>query len=357
MFERVTARQRERECRVASCAPQGAAPFVGRRPLRARLLLVLAGTLAGLGLAEIAVRIGVAVLERDPIIVSDARVGWALRPNLRDVVRKGNGGQHVMSTDEEGHRITRAAGERSRANEPTLIVVGDSYIQSLGANDPETFAWIIAHEMPVNVVNLGVLGYGTDQELLMLDAFLEAHPAANVRDIVVFVTENDFVDVQLSSHYLGRHKPRFQVIDGRLYRGSYRLGLSDRLMDVSYLYWLVNSKIAERMRDTVYDPSRGIDVVVACLAAMREAAARRGARFHVLVHHLVEIAPLSESQWADFRRRAGATDITARLRPPDGPDPIGYDGFHWNGAGHRRVAALLKERLDAAAPSRELSHE
>jgi lysophospholipase L1-like esterase len=321
------------------------------------LVLVLAGTVLGLGFAEIAVRIGVAVLHRDPIIISDARVGWALRPNLRQVIRKGNGGQHVLSTDQEGHRITLAANERPAAHYPSVIVVGDSYIQSLGANDPETFAWILAHEMPVNVVNLGVLGYGTDQELLTLEAFLEAHATLDVRDIVVFVTENDFVDVQLSSHYLGRRKPRFQVIDGRLDRRSYRLGLSDRLMDVSYLYWLVNSKIAERARDISYDPSKGIDIVVACLAAMREAATRRGARFHVLVHHLVEVAPMTESQWADFRRHTGATDITKRLRPPNGPDPIGYDRFHWNVAGHRRVAAILKERLDAAPASLELFHE
>jgi len=322
-----------------------------------KLLLLLAGTTAGFALAEIAVRIGARVLDREPIVVSDARVGWALRPNLRDVIRKGNGGQHTMSTDEEGHRVTRGSGERPAANQPTVIVVGDSYIQSLGSNDSETFAWVLAHEMPVNVVNLGVLGYGTDQELLALEGFLEAHPPLDVRDIVVFVTENDFVDVQLDVHYLGRHKPHFQVSDGQLDRGRYRLGLSDRLMDTSYLYWLVRSKIAERVRESHYDPSKGIDVVVACLAAMREAAARRGARFHVLAHHLVEIAPLTDAQWADFRRRTGATDITERLRPPNGPDPIGYDGFHWNVDGHRRVSAILKERLAPASASLELSHE
>jgi hypothetical protein len=302
----------------------------------------------GLVLAEMAVRIGVALMHRDPLIVSDARLGWTLKPNLRDLIRKGNGGQDVISTDEEGHRITRAAAERPTANRPTVIVVGDSYIQSLGANDQETFAWILAHEMPVNVVNLGVLGYGTDQQLLTLESFLENHPALDVRDIVVFVTENDFTDVQLDYHYLGRRKPRFQLIDGRLDRGHYRRGLSDRLMDLSFLYWLVNSKLAERVDRGPLDATAGIDVVVSCLATMREAAARRGARFHVLVHHLVEVAPMAQSRWADFLKRANATDITERLRPPDGPDPISYDRFHWNIAGHKRVAAIVKERLDAA---------
>jgi lysophospholipase L1-like esterase len=313
-----------------------------------KLLLALGGTVIGLLFAEVAVRVGVAVLHRDPLVISNPRVGWVLKPNLRDLIRRGNGGQDVMSTDEEGHRITRAAGEPTNPGNPMVVVVGDSYIQSLGANDRETFAWILAHEMPVNVVNLGVLGYGTDQELLALEGFLESHPALDIRDIVVFVTENDFTDVQLDYHYLARHKPRFQVIDGRLDRGDYRLGLSDRLMDVSYLYWLVNSKIAERIDRGRLEPAAGIDVVVACLAAMREAAAKRGARFHVLVHHLVKVAPMPQPLLANFLKRANATDITERLRSPNAPDPISYDRFHWNPAGHQRVAAIVKERLEAA---------
>lgn len=329
--------------------PQASVRETRRRAIASRLLLLLASMTVALSLGEIAVRAFVAMLHREPFIVSHPRTGWALRPDLHEMLRKQNGGQHTLSTDREGHRVTRAASERPAPSQPTIVVVGDSYIQSLGANDPETFAWILAHQIPVNVVNLGVLGYGTDQELVALESFLESHPALEVRDIVVFVTENDFVDVQLDCHYLGRHKPRFQVTDGHLDRGNYRLGLSDRLMDVSYLYWLVRSKIAERVGRHTYDPSKGIDVVVACIRAMREAAARRGARLHVLAHHLVPIAPLSESQWADFRRRTGAFDITERLRELNGLNPIGYDGFHWSVAGHKRVASIVKERLVAEA--------
>jgi hypothetical protein len=259
-----------------------------------------------------------------------------------------------MSTDAEGHRLTRSAGKRAPAHLPTVIVLGDSYIQPVGANDDESFAWLLAHDMPANVVNLGVLGYGTDQQLLSLESYLKNHPALDVRDVVVFVTENDFTDVQSAYNYLGRTKPCFQLQDGRLQRGSYQLGLSERLMDVSYLYWLVNSKYAEHFHDARLQPEGGVDLVAACLAAIGDVARRRGARVHVLVHHLVEVAPLSELRWADFRRRTGATDITEQLRNEGGPDPIGYDRFHWSPRGHRLVAALVRERLlgeSTAAPS------
>ena len=88
-------------------------------------------------------------------------------------------------------------------NQGAVIVVGDSYIQSLARMIPKPSPGSL-HEMRVNAVNLGVLGYGTDQELLTLEAFLESHPALDVRDIIVFVSQNDFIDVQLDDHYLVR---------------------------------------------------------------------------------------------------------------------------------------------------------
>jgi hypothetical protein len=316
-----------------------------RRLLLGRLLLVLGGTVTALLLGEIAVRICAAVTHRDQLVVGDERTGWALRPNLRDHIRAGGGGQYVMSTDAEGHRITRQFDERPSPSQPWVILLGDSYIQATAADDSETFAWILARDLPANVVNLAVLGFGTDQELLTLESFLYSHPDLDVRDVIVFVTENDFIDVQITYGYLGRTKPRFQVREGRLDRGVFRRTLSDRLMDVSSLYWLANSKIAEYTGKAPDDPGPGIDVVVACLAAMHQAAERRGARFHVLAHHLIKIHPLSLNQWADFRRRTGAVDITDRLHPSGSASPIGYDRFHWNSVGHQRVAAIVKEQL------------
>jgi hypothetical protein len=201
------------------------------------------------------------------------------------------------------------------------------------------------------VVNLGVLGYGTDQELVSLAAYLETHPALPIRDIVVLVFDNDFIDVQTSSHpALGRSKPRFTVADGRLETVGYQRTLSDHLMDLSSLYWLVNSKRALLFKDPEPECAGGMDVVVACLAAMRELAAQRGSHLHVLAHqHLRKPRSFPEGMWADFLHRSGAIDITPHLRSLQGSDPISYDGGHWSAAGHRRVATFVKELLTSVA--------
>jgi len=315
----------------------------------------MAGCAGAFVLSEIAIRVCVAVMHRAPLVVSDEQAGWVLAPDLRDQVRVGDGGQYVISTDGEGHRITHANGEHSAAIKPSLILVGDSFVQGQAVNDTETFGWILAHETALNVVNLGVLGYGTDQELVNLGAYLEAHPTLEVRDVVVLVFDNDFIDVQLDSHpALGRSKPCFRLRDGRLAAAGYRLGLSDRLMDLSSLYWLINSKRALLFKNPEPGVAGGREVVLACVAAMRKIAARRGARFHLLAHrHLRGLKPFPDSVWAEFLHRSGAWDITPRLRAMKGPDPLGYDRGHWSAAGHRMVAALVKERLEAAACAAE----
>ena len=119
-------------------------------------------------------------------------------------------GRFVINTDAEGHRRTRGRDEPAAEGRPTVLMVGDSFVLSIAADDQEIFPWILAHEMPLNVVNLGVLGYGTDQELVSLEAYLETHAAVNVRDVIVFVATNDFTDVQVDYGYLGRNKPFFK---------------------------------------------------------------------------------------------------------------------------------------------------
>ncbi len=296
--------QRQREDLETAHSPPAARWLVGSRQILAKATLLVFGLVVALLLGEITVRIFATITHRVQLVVSDERAGWALLPNLRNLTRGGEGGRFVINTDSEGHRLTSRAVEPVSPNHPAILVVGDSFVQSTGVDDDQTFPWLLASEMPVNVINLGVLGYGTDQELISLDAYLQAHPTLNVSDVVVLVCTNDFMDVQTDFHYLARTKPRFQLVDGRLVRPVLRLGISDHVMDVSYLYWLVYSKYAEYLYKGPNEPSLGVDLVVACVDAMRESVGRRGAQLHVLAHHLKELQPLGESRWADFCRRA-----------------------------------------------------
>src|SRR5271157_2591510 len=107
----------------------GAPPQLARRRRGwlARVLLLVASLGIALFLGELMVRLAAALTHHVPLVVSDEYAGWALQPNLQDEIRAGDGGQYVISTDAEGHRLTRPAGEAAAADGPAVLVVGDSF--------------------------------------------------------------------------------------------------------------------------------------------------------------------------------------------------------------------------------------
>ena len=134
---------------------------------------------------------------------------------------------------------------------------------------------------PAKSVNLGVFGYGSEQQLIGLAQYLEAHPTAAIGDVVVLVLDNDMRDVEVAyQRYLGRSKPCFKVSGGRLVQPPYEPSWSDHLMDVSYLYWLLNGKRSFYLgTEPPADSVAGIETVLSCLAAMREMATGCGRVF------------------------------------------------------------------------------
>lgn len=322
-------------------------PLSSGKILLFKCIFVLFSLVLVLFLCEVGVRVWVAATDRIPITMSNAQTGWVLSPNLRNQKRVDPNGHFVMSTNADGHRLTAPVEQQQSKPNQTVILIGDSFVQGVGVDDSETFAWMLAQDTPWKIVNLGVLGYAPDQELLSLTNFLKNHPDLEVRDIIVFVFDNDFVDVQTRyAFWLGRSKPRFQVIDGRLQAEPYNLGLSDHLMDISYVYWFFNSKRGFLSEKDDPEPESGIDVVIASLEAMKEVATQRRARIHFLVHdRLRNSESLHHPVWNDYMRRSDIIDITEYIRIPAEPDPVGYDGLHWSPEGHRRVAAFLKDKL------------
>lgn len=293
----------------------------------------------------------VVVTGRAPQVVSDRRLGWALKPRMRDQMRVESRGRYTISTDAEGHRFTRSGGELAPTGTRVILLVGDSFVQGLGVNDAETFGWLLASRMGFGVINLGVLGYETDQELLALEGFFEAHSELAVSDVVLFVCENDFQDVQsnyLTHRFLARSKPRFVIVGNSLERGRYAPTTADRLMDLSKLFWLVNSKRALIAWKPPPEAAAGIPLVAACVREMRQVCKEHEARFFVLAHRYLRAhEQLSAADWQRFLGESAAEDITDAIKQPATPDPVSYDGAHWSREGHRRVANLLRQRLEA----------
>ena len=141
------------------------------KALAVRLLLVVAGLFVALGIAE-----GLAPLVlprracsgRLPFWQPDRVAGWTLVPGMH--------GEAVVCAGDRvlaRHRIEiNALGQRDRprnlaraASMPRVLVLGDSFVESLQVDLAETFAARLEHDLGVEMLNAGVSGYSTDNEL------------------------------------------------------------------------------------------------------------------------------------------------------------------------------------------------
>jgi hypothetical protein len=110
-----------------------------------------------------------------------------------------------------------------------ILVLGDSFVFGLGVNDNETFS-VKLEEMfnlagfKTDVINMGVNGFGTDQEFLFLrDEGFKYSP-----DIVVcfLFVGNDIRENSKDSQY-GKFKPYFTLDNNKLRLNNYPVPISE----------------------------------------------------------------------------------------------------------------------------------
>jgi hypothetical protein len=167
----------------------------------------------------------------------DASVGWRLKSNL-DVERKNwNGEIWKIGTDENGIR-GNAHWDLSKKK---VLIVGDSYAFGDGVDVQDRFDNQISKN-GYSVITLGVIGYGTDQALIMAKPYYET---LNAGDIFIIMTcYNDFWDLCRKSHS-GRSKVWYELIDDELVRHDPVITWPVILRDKSYL-WAKISNLTER---------------------------------------------------------------------------------------------------------------
>jgi len=142
------------------------------RKLFAKLLLILVGFLIGGIIAEVALR--AAGYSYPEFYALDQLRGYALRPWAEGWYRK-EGEVYVRINGEGLHDQ-----EHSLSKSPDTVriaVVGDSYPEGFSVSLEETFWWVMGKKLQecnafpgkkIEVLNFGVSGYGTAQELLTL---------------------------------------------------------------------------------------------------------------------------------------------------------------------------------------------
>jgi hypothetical protein len=203
-------------------------------------LLVVVSLAIGLAALEAGGQLFVtAIAKKGKLFRPDPDLGWTPLPDLDLVRNNANGGPWRIVTDAAGIRGPSAWPDDGRTR---LLVLGDSFAFGEGVDLRERFDTLVQERLSnLAVVNLGVMGYGPDQQLIRARQW---KPTLRPGDVVLLLTYgNDFYDLARASH-AGRSKPWLQETDGGLIEHAPTIDFLDRLRDRSYLFTLLTRSLA-----------------------------------------------------------------------------------------------------------------
>lgn len=344
---------------------------------------VAAGALVLLAvIAELALQ-AITLVGRPRFTRLDSVLGWNHNPGVTEMDET-EGHRYRVTYNSHGYRVPEWTVERSPAR-ARVVVIGDSFVDGSEVADDELLtARLQADLAGPEVINLGVYGFQSAQQSLLLDSLgLRLSP-----DLVVVVgIPNDLPGNVLALESFGP-APRF-VLDGdsirledlgsasaREARRISQLPAPDFVRRRSLVYHLLNTKIFQRLASRRILEFSQARIASASGAEMMELTARivermhansraRGADFvYVLAYLRDELPAGAPDAFKGLRARletAGVPvlDLRDSLRAAQATSDrsLYYDrDIHWTARGHAEVARLLapmiRTRLEARLAAR-----
>jgi hypothetical protein len=139
-----------------------------------RLLAVLLSMVVLALLGEIALRCLEAMPSRFQPIILDDTLGWRATPNINYTgTTKDISGKRLplqIHSDAEGFR---SFGDPAVAGKRKVFFLGDSFTQAVQVSDNQTYYAILRDRLPIEVFAYGAGGYGTLQESMILDRYID----------------------------------------------------------------------------------------------------------------------------------------------------------------------------------------
>lgn len=322
--------------------------FPTRRILAFTCVAIVVWTGIGLGFSEVAMRlVGVPFTRhRAPPEMAvgrfDPDLGWSYVPDRSTAIEFGDAHRKVtLNFNTIGSRVP-SPGTEHDPQAPTLILVGGSFTMGHGVEYEESLAGQLESIPGLNlqVVNLGVQAYGTDQSLIMLRRHLDAFDTRAVvyGFICDHVKRNSVADRHLlrpNLRYVAT-KPMFDLdSDGVLHQ----VAVPQRFDDLKYL----RLTAVVRVLWARHGPKPTLDVTRALVAEMRDVSTSRGAAF--VVANWVFKPPEDYCGDEPFAGMGLNMINTASGAPPNWSEwTIPGDG-HPQPHAYTRVASLIADEL------------
>jgi hypothetical protein len=156
----------------------------------------------------------------------DAQLGWFPIDNSKKTV---SDSRPISVT----HNSTGFRGaEYTKTDKPVMLFLGDSFVWGYDVEVSERFTEKLQTKHPDWAIrNLGVTGYGTDQEYLVLQHYFDTYRPRIV--FLIFCTENDPEDNSRNFN-LGFYKPYFTTNGGTLKLNGVPVPRSERVFRANH---------------------------------------------------------------------------------------------------------------------------
>lgn len=334
----------------------------------------LLATVLGL---ELVLQLAMPVLYRPRVTKIDPVLGWYHQASVSTQSAL-EGHSYRESYNADGYRSpdhTWAKPPGSRR----VVVLGDSFVDGSEVGDEELLTWQLQQSLgDVEVVNLGVYGYATAQELVTLETVAFRYEP----DLVVLVTvPNDFPGNLQNVSYFGP-APRY-LLDGDSLRFESTASAPARsafrssnlplpgmrfLHERSLLYYFLNHSIYQRInaaridsllkaQSQALEPPQRAELYRRIVRKMKEICDARGVGFLVvLAYEKIHLGERRDSTVELARRLLhddgiAAVDLYPALRQAHmsaGDSALYYvNNIHWTPRGHRAVASFLRPHIDS----------
>lgn len=262
----------------------------------------------------------------------DATLGWFPVPNTRQRLKASR--VFTVAHNSQGFR----GPELRYQGKPGILFLGDSYVWGYDVEAEERFTDKLQASHPEwSIFNAGVSGYGTDQEYLVLQKYIDACKPRVV--FLLFCIENDDEDNSTNERYEGYYKPYCITENNRLLLKGIPVPRSERawLSDHPQLNRVYLARLLSRACFNLTAPPKLLNPnpTGAIIRDMQKFVQSKGA---VLLVGLTGRNPKLEEFLNYFE--VPYVDLSTQLRYPE-------FGQHWTPEGHSYICEQIAEFLKA----------
>jgi hypothetical protein len=281
----------------------------------------------------------------------DKILGWKLRPSI-SAYRKTRAFSYNINTDVHGLRSEHIDLDR-KPDTYRLLILGDSFAFGEGLEVQNRFD----HQLKtlhfpgktLEVVNAGVMGYGTDQELLYFSQNgLRFRP-----NLVILMTyENDLEDIMLDFNNT-RYKPKYVLKEDNLLLTGVPVPFRSQIRDYSYVYTFL---YLTWLSKTYTAPKFDVHDATTLLLRLRDEMSKLCQQNNIVFVHVL-FSSLKSLQTQDLHWKVPLLQVSdekpihlvdldpAFLEQPDVHTLFLEGNVHWNSRGSFIVGQVLMDKI------------